>query len=274
MKRVNLTQGSADWLQWRQGGIGASDAATIMGLSPFETPFGLWMLKTGRSKPKKTTRAMQHGHDNEEFARDMYIEITGEFVTPACFINEDFGFPMLASLDGYPLVEIKCPQNPLDHFKAAREGIVPQHYMIQMQHQMAVCGAGNGAYASFYEGGMVILPVQRDESLIARICVAEREFWGWVQADEYPIPQGEEDRTGDERLEMLMRRVAESDEMIRGAEERKRESLAELARELKAAKTVAGSFIANYSYRRGYTEKQPRTVQDNLSLTVKERRAA
>lgn len=274
MKRLNLTQGDPSWLQWRQGGIGASDAPIILGLSPFETPFSLWALKTGRAQPKKTTRAMQHGHDNEEKARALYMERTGQFVTPACFSNEDFGFPMLASLDGWPLVEIKCPKNPLDHFKAAREGLVPEHYRIQMQHQMAVTLAGNGSYASFYEGELVILPVERDAALIERIIAAEREFWGWVTANQYPIPEGEEDRTGDERLEMLMRRVNDCDAMIREAEERKRESLATLARELKAAKTIAGSFIASYVYRLGYTEKQPRTVADNLSLTVKERKAA
>src|SRR5690606_2655687 len=38
MVLVDLEQGSPEWLAWRAEGIGASDAATIMGENPYQTP--------------------------------------------------------------------------------------------------------------------------------------------------------------------------------------------------------------------------------------------
>ena len=40
------------WLEERKNGIGASDAAAILGLSPYMNNVGLWELKTGRREQK------------------------------------------------------------------------------------------------------------------------------------------------------------------------------------------------------------------------------
>ena len=37
-----------EWLQLRQKTIGGSDAATIIGLNKWETPYSVWAEKTGR----------------------------------------------------------------------------------------------------------------------------------------------------------------------------------------------------------------------------------
>lgn len=37
-----------DWLAVRQQGIGASDAAAAVGISPYQSQLELWMIKTGR----------------------------------------------------------------------------------------------------------------------------------------------------------------------------------------------------------------------------------
>src|SRR5690606_16478471 len=37
-----------DWLAVRKRGIGASDAAAAVGLSPYQSPLELWLIKTGR----------------------------------------------------------------------------------------------------------------------------------------------------------------------------------------------------------------------------------
>ena len=41
-----LTHGQ--WLQVRQSGIGSSDAAVAIGLSPYKSPLSLWLEKTNR----------------------------------------------------------------------------------------------------------------------------------------------------------------------------------------------------------------------------------
>ena len=58
--------------------LGGSDAAAVMGLSPWATPVELWMQKTGR-KPKAEPDARQRkiyerGHRLEPFIRDMVID--------------------------------------------------------------------------------------------------------------------------------------------------------------------------------------------------------
>jgi len=37
-----------DWLNVRKSGIGSSDAATAIGINPYQSQLELWMVKTGR----------------------------------------------------------------------------------------------------------------------------------------------------------------------------------------------------------------------------------
>ena len=58
--------------------LGGSDAAAVMGLSPWATPVELWLQKTGR-KPKeapdaKRQRIYDRGHRLEPFIRDMVVD--------------------------------------------------------------------------------------------------------------------------------------------------------------------------------------------------------
>ena len=39
-----------EWLEVRRRGIGSSDAAAAVGISPYQSPLELWMIKTGRTQ--------------------------------------------------------------------------------------------------------------------------------------------------------------------------------------------------------------------------------
>ena len=58
--------------------LGGSDAAAVMGLSPWATPVELWGQKTGRTPREPLTSAQQkrfdRGHRLEPFIRDMVID--------------------------------------------------------------------------------------------------------------------------------------------------------------------------------------------------------
>lgn len=41
-----------EWLDIRQQGIGSSDAAVAVGLSPYKSALSLWLEKTGRKQPE------------------------------------------------------------------------------------------------------------------------------------------------------------------------------------------------------------------------------
>src|SRR5215472_1745656 len=104
-----------EWKAWRMTGIGGSDAPVIAGVSRFKRPFDLWMEKTGKRPPPKTTEAMKHGLDNEARARDVYTLAYSAFLPPANLASDDSERPWLhASLDGFDpdvglVLEIKCP---------------------------------------------------------------------------------------------------------------------------------------------------------------------
>jgi putative phage-type endonuclease len=58
--------------------LGGSDAAAVMGLSPWATPVELWQQKTGRKPKEQPTKAQMRryarGHKLEPFIRDMVID--------------------------------------------------------------------------------------------------------------------------------------------------------------------------------------------------------
>lgn len=58
--------------------LGGSDAAAVLGLSPWATPVELWLQKTGRKPHEAPTRAAERryarGHKLEPFIREMVID--------------------------------------------------------------------------------------------------------------------------------------------------------------------------------------------------------
>ncbi len=47
MKIVDVVQRSPDWQGWRAQGVTASEAAVVLGRSPYKTPWRLWAERTG-----------------------------------------------------------------------------------------------------------------------------------------------------------------------------------------------------------------------------------
>ena len=68
------------WLAERKTGIGGSEVAAILGLSPWATPVTVWLDKTGRSAPKEENEAMRIGTELEDFVARRYCQETGNTV--------------------------------------------------------------------------------------------------------------------------------------------------------------------------------------------------
>lgn len=66
------------WPNKRQGFIGGSDAAAVLGLSPWATPLELWSEKTGRKEPepydRKRERMFARGKKLEPFITEMVVD--------------------------------------------------------------------------------------------------------------------------------------------------------------------------------------------------------
>ena len=50
-----------EWLEWRRGGIGGSDAAVIVGLNPYGSLIELYADKMGMMPDKEDIEAMRIG---------------------------------------------------------------------------------------------------------------------------------------------------------------------------------------------------------------------
>jgi len=151
MKIIPHTQGSSEWLLWRQHRITATSASVIMGINPFKILCELWDDMMGISAPISND-AMRRGQELEPIARDLFIQETGIHVTPICCEHDDEWW-MAASLDGISqdhktICEIKCPKMKT-HLEAI-EGNIPQYYYAQCQHQLFVTGAERVFYTSYH----------------------------------------------------------------------------------------------------------------------------
>lgn len=69
-----------EWLEWRRGGLGASDIGALLGLSRFDSPWSLWARKVGLRQPTEATYSQQRGHDFEPVLAKLFTRETGLYV--------------------------------------------------------------------------------------------------------------------------------------------------------------------------------------------------
>lgn len=139
---VKAPQRSPEWFALRKGGITATDAVVIAGLSPYKTPYQLWAEKLGKVEEAEVGAAAQRGVILEDAVATYYVAETGRELKKSNGIVRIKDVPWaMASLDrtivGEPgLVEIKT--------SASRRWSlypVPPEVEAQVQWQMFVTGA-------------------------------------------------------------------------------------------------------------------------------------
>jgi putative phage-type endonuclease len=170
--RIDVQQRTPEWLTWKEGKVGGSQAAAITGKSPFKTRLQEW---EDWISGKKTTvnAAMKRGIDYEDEALEWFNRKMGNGkFAPACF-QAGFNENIIASLDGWDgevSVEIKIPGK----FNVE----IPEMYGIQVQHQTMVMTTPHSWYCEYnpdLKMGWYTL-IQRDQPLIEEIYVEECRF--------------------------------------------------------------------------------------------------
>jgi putative phage-type endonuclease len=192
------------WLDIRKQGIGASDAAAAVGVSPYQSPLELWMIKTGRDsallKPDPDDQAspMYWGNLLEPIVAQQYSKRTGHKVRK---VNAVLQHPdadkawMLANLDyaivNHPDVQIlECKTAGEWGAKLWKDG-VPEYVQCQVQHQLAVTGKTAADVCVLICGQEIrIYRIERDEALIEKLIALERQFWHCVETDTPPPADG------------------------------------------------------------------------------------
>jgi putative phage-type endonuclease len=223
MKKIEVEQGSPEWLSWRKTVITATDASIIMGNNPWDTPYKCWQKKLGLIEEKASNEAMERGKRLEPEARAMFIERHGIDMKPMVVESTEFDF-LGASLDGISdgeglLLEIKCGGAKL-HDMAAK-GEIPAYYQDQMQHQLLVTGADKCFYYSYNGTDGICIDVLPDPEFKAKFMPKAREFWKCVALNEPPALQDADykDMSENPIWEMNAMEYRKINEEIKGLEE-------------------------------------------------------
>ncbi|MBE0508322.1 MAG: YqaJ viral recombinase family protein [Marinospirillum sp.] len=193
-----------DWLEVRKQGIGASDAAAAVGISPYQSQLELWMIKTGRMSGlpdpslDEVRSPIYWGNVLEPIVAAHYTRKTGRKVRRVNAVlqhpDQDKAW-MLANLD-YAVVA--CDEVQLLECKTAGEfgarlwkDGVPEYYQCQVQHQLAVTGKQSADVAVLICGQEFrVYRIERDDALIQELIQLERQFWHWVETDTPPPADG------------------------------------------------------------------------------------
>lgn len=174
----------AAWLEARRTGIGGSDAAAVLGLSKWQTPLSVWLDKTGQAEGVEENEPMRWGSLLEPVIRQEYAQRTGrEIVMPGLLRHPKHDW-MLATPDGVSrdnrLIEIKTARSA-DGWGEPGSDQVPEDYLIQVQHYMAVTALPVADIAVLIGGSdFRIYTVDADAELHDMLMSAEDAFWRTV----------------------------------------------------------------------------------------------
>ena len=143
------------WLKGRKDfpGIGASEAASIVGASSWMSASELWQLKTGRKEPKDLSlnEQVSYGTHAEEHIRALFMLKHPEYkleYRPYDFLYQKERPWLRCTLDGELVVpdgergtlEVKTAQIQSKSQYAQWNNRIPDHYLVQLLHQFLATG--------------------------------------------------------------------------------------------------------------------------------------
>lgn len=180
-----------DWLSYRKLGIGGSDVAAIMGISPFATIRDLYNDKVGIEpaimEEESNWVAKEVGNRLENLVAEIFSKKTGLTVFPVRkmfrhplypFMVADVDFFILYPDGSYGILECKtCNYNAKVKWE---DGAIPDNYVLQVRHYLSVMNMDRAYIACLYgnnEQEYVIRQIERDVMEEKEIIAQEEYFW-------------------------------------------------------------------------------------------------
>jgi putative phage-type endonuclease len=209
----------ADWLAWRRSGIGASDIAGILGISPWASPFSVWVDKLGLLPDEELD-----DDDPREFGRraeamlgpwfrdrtgleladeQMWLTSKDEpwmLATPDAVVCEPGGGTTLVDSTGGDRPALGPLEIKTDFGKPWAE--IPAHYQAQGQWQMAVGGWDRMWFAVLHGRRFRVYELARDQADIDMMTSRAGAFWADHVLAQVPPPIDSSDAT-DRTLKLL-----------------------------------------------------------------------
>lgn len=186
----------SEWLAERRRGIGASDVAGILGLSPWASPYSVWASKVFEQDDDRDTLAMSFGRRAEAMIAPWFHELTGLYVGgeqgswcpgpdalwQRCTIDGLVFETYETDPDGNrdPLGALEIKTTSATHAEWETDGI-PVHYQCQAQWTMHVTGLDHLWFAvlhlAFGRPELRVYELARDQADIDLIVKAVDAFW-------------------------------------------------------------------------------------------------
>ena len=184
-----------DWLKLRRHSIGGSDAAAIVGLNDYASPFSVWSDKQGLVEDKPDNEAMRQGRDLEDYVARRFCAETGKRVKRCNYTLYNTLYPFAhANIDRSIVGEnagLECKTTSALNTRKFKNGDFPANYYVQCMHYMAVTGCDKWYLAVLVlNKAFMVFEIARDEGEIAALMEAERDFWAHVEAGVPPTPDG------------------------------------------------------------------------------------
>lgn len=178
-----------EWLQRRKTGIGGSDVAALLGVSPWKTPLDVYYDKIGAEKDEPETEAMRIGTELEDYVARSYERESGRSVVRFnSLLKRGHSIGNLDRLvipEGEKIAHLRgeIRTDTLLECKTATSewDDVPEHYICQVQHYMGLDEKLQHAdVAALFLGldkKFRVFRVERDDALIRSMQEAVELFW-------------------------------------------------------------------------------------------------
>jgi putative phage-type endonuclease len=193
LKIPQYEQRSPEWFKQRENKLTSSDAATALGINPYQKAHEVLFKKCGHElKPFTGNVATLHGQKYEEEAIDKYCKLTNR-------VNYNFGlishqevyktndyYWLAGSPDGIAidkndnkpiLLEVKCPYR-----RVIKMGEIPEYYFPQVQLNMFICNLEVADFIEYRPPNEInIVRVNRNEEWLKENLKKLETFWKEVE---------------------------------------------------------------------------------------------
>lgn len=184
------------WLAMRNKGIGGSEAACIIGMSKWKSPFQLWLEKTGQVEPEDLSdkECVHWGNVLEQAVADRFSELTGKKVRRQGMLQDELYPFMFANVDRWVVGEnagLECKTTNAFNKDEWEGDNIPDAYYCQCQWYMMVTGADKWYIACLIGGNSFVWKeVPRNEETITALRDAAILFWMKVEDKQMPEVDG------------------------------------------------------------------------------------
>ena len=176
------------WLNCRKNGIGGSDAASIVNLSPWKSKFALWAEKTGQIEEEEKDEAEQSeyvywGNKLEQLVAERFCELTGKKVRKQGLLQNIDNPWMLASVDRVIVGEnagLECKTASSWKAEEWDNDEIPANYIVQCLHYLLVTGYERWYIAVLIGGNdfrWKCIERYEVEEELEQLRKAEEDFW-------------------------------------------------------------------------------------------------